>query len=43
MDTSVSDLTFVVSPLLLAQCMGLEMDEISKGDASDKEYVSLGW
>ena len=43
MDTSVSDLTLLASPLLLAQCTRLEMGEISKGDTSDIEDFSLGW
>jgi len=41
MDTSVSDLTLLGSPLPLAQCKGLEMGEISRGDVSDIEDVSL--
>jgi len=41
MDTSVSDLTLLASPLPLAQCKGLEMGEISRGDVSDIEDVSL--
>jgi len=43
MDTSVSKLTLLTSPLPLAQCMGLEMGEISSSDASILEDVSLVW
>jgi len=43
MKTSGSDLTLLASPLPRAQCMGLEMGEISRGYASDIEDVSLGW
>jgi len=42
-DTSVSDLTLLTSLLPLAQCMGLEMSEISRGDASVLEDASLAW
>ena len=43
MDTSVSKLTLLASPLPLTQCMGLEMGKIPRGGASDIEDVSLGW
>jgi len=43
MDTSVNDLILLASPLHLAQCMGLEMVEISLSDASSMEDVSLSW
>jgi len=43
MDPSVSDLTLLASPLPLSQCMGLDLGEISRDDASDIEDVSLGW
>jgi len=42
-DTSVSDSILLASPLPLAQCTGLEMDEVSRGDASDIEDDSLSW
>jgi len=43
MDTSVSDLTLLASPLPLACCMGLEMGEISRVSASVLEDASLVW
>ena len=43
MDTSVSAPTLLASPLPLAQCIGLEMGETSKGDVSDLEDDSLEW
>jgi len=42
MDTGVSDLTLLASPLPLAQCTELDMGEISGGDASDIKDDSLG-
>ena len=39
MDTSVSDLTLFASPLPLAQCIGSQMGEISRGDVSVVEDV----
>ena len=42
-DISVSDLTLLASFLHFTQCMGLEMVDISKGDASDIEDVLLYW
>ena len=41
--TSVSDSTLLASPLFVAQCMGLEMGEISRGDVSVLEDDSLSW
>jgi len=41
--TKVSDSTLLASPLLLAQCTGLEMGEISRGDVSVLEDDSLCW
>ena len=43
MDSSVNDWTLFASPLPLAQCIGLEMGVISKGDASVMKGDSLGW
>jgi len=43
MDTIVSDLTLLTSLLPLAQCTGLVMGEISRGDASDIKDDSFGW
>jgi len=42
MNTSVSDLTLPASPAL-AQCTGLEMGEIFRGDTSVLEDASLVW
>jgi len=39
--TSISDSTLLASPLPLAQCTGLEMCEISRGDVSILEDDSL--
>jgi len=39
--TSISDLTLLVSPLPLAQCTMLEMDETSCGDVDVLEDASL--
>ena len=39
--TSIRDSTLLVPPLPLAQCMGLEMGEISTGDVSVLEDASL--
>jgi len=41
--TSVSNSTFLASPLPLAQCTGLEMGEICRGDVSVLEDDSLSW
>jgi len=41
MDTSVSDLTLLASPLPLAQYTGLEMSEISRVDVSVLEDDSF--
>jgi len=35
--------TLLASPIPLDQCMGLEMDEPSRGDVSPIEDDSLGW
>jgi len=40
-DTIVSDLALLASPLSLAQCIGLEMGEPSSGDVSIIEGDSL--
>ena len=42
-DTTIGDLTLLVSPLHLAQCMGLEMCDSSKGDASFVKDDLLDW
>jgi len=43
MDTSVSDLTLFASPLTLAQCTGLEMDETFRSDVSIIENYLFHW
>jgi len=43
MDTGVSDLSLLTSSISLAKCIGLEMSEISKGDANAIEDDSLSW
>jgi len=42
-DTTIGDLTLLASPFTLAQCMRLEMDEFSKGDASFVRDSLLDW
>jgi len=42
-DTSVSYSFLLASPLPLAQCMGLEMGETSRGNVCSVEDVSLSW
>ena len=41
MGSSVSDSILLASPLSLAQCMGLEMDETSRGDARSVMNVTF--
>jgi len=43
LDIIISDLTLLAFPIPLAQCIGLEMDEFSKTDASVIEDDFLAW